>query len=120
VNRLADASQLKAPMFTLTLQRDDPTNQSSNAGVMTLGGLPSGISNNSLTWVPVTHYPTNVSLFSQFQNFQPSQMLVDAVMQIIPSTPFIWEVPIDGLFINGQLQQNSSNLEFPLTALFDS
>jgi hypothetical protein len=111
-------------MYTLTLQRDYPTAQGSNAGVITLGGLPSGISNDSLTWVPVKKYPTNVSLFS---GFDAPSTLVDAVMRILPSTPYLWEIPIDGLFINGQLQRNSSvNPEITnipgngLTALFDS
>jgi len=114
-------------MYTLTLQRDYPTVQGSNVGVMTLGGLPSAILNNSLTWVPVKNYPTNVSLFSMFDTFQSPSTLVDAVMKILPSTPNLWEIPIDGLFVNGQLQQNSSvNPEITnipgngLTALFDS
>jgi hypothetical protein len=118
---------LREPMYTLTMQREEPTMEGSNAGVMTLGGLPSGISNDSLTWVPVKSYPTNISLFASFRTVQMPSTLVDEVTKILAATPFLWEVVIDGLFINGQLQQNSSVAPEitnasgnGLTALFDS
>ena len=114
-------------MYTLTLQRTVPTTEGSNAGVMTLGGLPSGISNDSLTWVPVKTYPVSVSLFSGLNSSRISSTLVDKVSQILPRTSYQWEVVVDGLYINGKLQHNSSvdpNItDMPgngLTALFDS
>lgn len=109
-------------MFTLSFQREDPTSAGSNAGVMTIGGLPSGISNASLTWVPVKEYPTSAAFFS---GLGISQSVINAATKILPSAPFAWEAVIDGLYVNGQLQANSSvnttlTKQVGLTALFDS
>lgn len=111
----------RAPMYTLSFQREDPTSVGSNAGVMTIGGLPSGISNDSLTWVPVKNYPASVL----FGDLGVDQAVVAAATKIFPSTPFLWEAVIDGFYVNGKLQANSSvdtNLtnQVGLTALFDS
>lgn len=117
-------------MYTLSLQREDPTPAGSNAGVMTIGGLPSGISNDSLTWVPVRQYPSQISVFSDqniiygvYQNLSAG-VVADAV-SIMPLAPLQWEVPIDGLYFNGQLLTNSSTNttltdQVGLTASFDS
>lgn len=115
-------------MYTLSLQRQDPTPVGSNAGVITIGGLPSGISNDSLTWVPVRQYPSQISVFSSqnigvYQNLSAGAV-ADAV-NIMPLAPLQWEVPIDGLYLNGQLLTNSSTNttltdQVGLTALFDS
>lgn len=106
-------------MYTLSLQREDPTSVGSNAGVMTIGGLPSGISNDSLTWVPVKQYPITVSLFGGLSTaIDPT--LVSEAEKILPTTPYVWEAVIDGLYVNGNLQKDSSGSEGGLSALFDS
>lgn len=140
--RLANAGQLKcvgtvflrasmlmvylyrAPMYTLSMQREIPTSDGSNAGVMTLGGLPSGISNDSLTWVPVKTYPGSLAVLGNY-NGQISPSIANDIDQILPSAPYIWEAAIDGLYIEGQLQENSSvnktiTNQYGLNGLFDS
>ncbi|KZP16293.1 acid protease [Athelia psychrophila] len=106
--RLSDAQALttppSAPMYTLSLQREDPTSAGSNAGVMTIGGLPSGISNASLTWVPVQPYAISTALFGGLQTPIDPAVLKEAEA-LMPTTPMLWEAAIDGL---------------GLTALFDS
>lgn len=46
--RLAQTGRLRNPGFSMTLQRFADL-ESSNAGLLTIGGLPSGISNDSMT-----------------------------------------------------------------------
>lgn len=107
-------------MYTLSLQREDPTSTGSNAGVMTIGGLPSGISNSSLTWVPVQPYDTSVALFGNLQSLQdldPTGSLVAAAQKIMPTTPMLWEAAIDGVYIDGKRLSDETE---GLTALFDS
>ena len=55
LSRLVAAHSLAAPMFTVTLQRDT-VDISGNVGLLSIGGLPSGVQNDSLTWVPVRAY----------------------------------------------------------------
>lgn len=43
------------PMFTVTLQRDT-VEVGGNAGILSIGELPGGVKNESLTWVPVRTY----------------------------------------------------------------
>ncbi|KAF7966863.1 hypothetical protein HWV62_36697 [Athelia sp. TMB] len=122
---LASAGKLKAPMYTLSLQREDPTSADSNAGVMTIGGLPSGISNDSLTWVPVQPYSIDISLFGGLQTPIDATVIAEA-LKIMPTSPMVWEAPIDGVYVNGQLLKDSTaksgrRATNPgLTALFDS
>ncbi|KAH9991300.1 aspartic peptidase domain-containing protein [Russula vinacea] len=54
LSRLAMSGALEQPMFSVTLQRDIIDVSGSN-GALTVGRLPDGIDNSSLTWVPV--YP---------------------------------------------------------------
>lgn len=42
-------------MFTVTLQRDT-VDIGGNVGMLSIGELPEGISNESVTWVPVRTY----------------------------------------------------------------
>ena len=42
-------------MFQVTLQRE-AVEIGGNVGQLTIGALPDGVSNNSLTWVPVRLY----------------------------------------------------------------
>ncbi|KAF7968544.1 hypothetical protein HWV62_30165 [Athelia sp. TMB] len=128
LNRLADSGKLKSPMYTLTLQREIPTSVGSNAGVLTIGGLPSGISNDSLTWVPVRQYDSSLVLSSNLAtpvNKPASPTLAKDIESIIPTLPFVWEAAIDGLYLEGTLLTNSSvnttfTNQYGLSALFDS
>jgi hypothetical protein len=110
-------------MFTVSLQREEPTSEGSNAGVLTIGGLPPGISNESLTWVPVKKYDTKVVLSRGFgfNNVTVPSSLLNNVTEKMPTMFYRWEVPIDGMYVNGQLLQNSSGTPGgKLTALFDT
>lgn len=115
-------------MYTLTLQREIPTSVGSNAGVLTIGGLPSGISNDSLTWVPVRQYDSSLVLSSNLAtpvNKPASPTLAKDIESIIPTLPFVWEAAIDGLYLEGTLLTNSSvnttfTNQYGLSALFDS
>lgn len=104
-------------MYTLTLQREEPTDVDSNIGVMTIGGLPSGVSNDSLTWIPVNPYPINDAVFANIASSISAEVQAE-VAKLMPTVPFRWEAVIDGFFVNGQLASNSSGGK-PI-ALFDS
>lgn len=54
LSRMAMSGELEQPMFTITLQRD--TVEIDGQGVVTVGKLPDGVDNSSLTWVPVRLY----------------------------------------------------------------
>ncbi|KAI0748391.1 aspartic peptidase domain-containing protein [Daedaleopsis nitida] len=54
VPRLAATGAIEQPMFAITLQRD--TIDVSGTGKFTIGQLPAGIDNSSITWVPVHRY----------------------------------------------------------------
>lgn len=49
VARMSFGGLLKQPLFTITLQRDT-VDIGGNAGLLSLGELPPGVSNSSLTW----------------------------------------------------------------------
>jgi hypothetical protein len=55
IARLAVTNVLGLPMFTVTLQRDT-VEVGGNVGLLSLGELPHGIKNESMTWVPVRLY----------------------------------------------------------------
>lgn len=102
----------------MTLQREEPTSEGSNEGVLTLGGLPSGIANSSLTWVPVKLYPIEIAIAGHFTNFTLPTSIMNEVSKKLPAVPLRIEVPIDSLYVNGQMLLNSS--EGNITALLDS
>jgi len=52
--RMSLTGELEMPMFTIMLQRD--TIDISGQGMLTVGKLPDGIDNSSLTWMPVRLY----------------------------------------------------------------
>ena len=54
--RFVTAAQLTLPMYTLTLQRDS-IQVGGNVGMLSIGEMPSGVSEDSLTWVPIRAYP---------------------------------------------------------------
>ena len=54
--RFVTAAQLTSPMYTLTLQRDT-IQVGGNVGMLSIGEMPSAVSEDSLTWVPIRPYP---------------------------------------------------------------
>ncbi|KAI9464918.1 acid protease [Lactarius psammicola] len=89
LSRLAMSGALEQPMFAVMLQRDT-IDVSKNNGALTIGKLPDGIDNSSLTWVPVRLYkPEDGGLNPP--TFAPSEIY-----------PFRWEVPLDGVMLDGQ------------------
>jgi hypothetical protein len=110
-------------MYTVSLQREEPTSEGSNAGVLTLGGLPPGIPHDSLIWVPVQRYPSAIALFRTFDvlNVTVPSSLVDEVSKLLPQFTYRWQIPIDGMSVNGHLLPNSSGIPgSQLSALFDT
>ena len=57
IPRLVAQGTLTYPMFTITLQWH-LVDVGRNMGIISLGKLPSGVNNNSLTWVKVRGYTT--------------------------------------------------------------
>jgi phytepsin len=55
IARLASLGGLALPMFVIALQRDT-VEIGGNEGMLSIGGLPPGVQNESLTWVPVRKY----------------------------------------------------------------
>ncbi|KIJ56094.1 hypothetical protein M422DRAFT_239298 [Sphaerobolus stellatus SS14] len=93
---------------TITLQRDS-FGLGGNIRQLTIGKLPEGVSNNSLTWVPVR-------LYSQEQGGIPSS-------SNSPNEhyPLFWEVPIDEVILNRQtLPKPNLNDSIGYTALINS
>lgn len=104
LSRLAYDGSLDRPGFSLSLERlTEPT--LSNAGVLTLGGLPSGIQESSLTWAQVYKFPPEVMLPSDVAPY---------------AQPFSakWEIEVDGVTINGQQVGSFGN--GPVYGLVDS
>ncbi|KAN0127433.1 aspartic peptidase [Lactarius tabidus] len=109
LSRLAMTGALEQPMFTIMLQRDT-IDVSGNDGAFTIGKLPDGIDNSSLTWVPVRLYdPEDGGLNPP--TFAPGEIY-----------PFRWEVPINGVMLDG-VQLPASKLTgstSTLSALIDT
>ncbi|GJJ10881.1 hypothetical protein Clacol_005109 [Clathrus columnatus] len=97
-------SALVSPEFTLTLQREK-FDIGDNNGLLSMGELPPGVSNDSFTWVPVRRYThAEGGLAAGNETF-----------------PVQWEVPIDDVFIDGQrLPQSNLTPNISLTGLVDS
>jgi hypothetical protein len=55
LGRLVATGGISVPMFTVALQRDT-VDVGGNAGLLSIGELPGGVKNESLTWVPVRTY----------------------------------------------------------------
>ncbi|KAK7051989.1 peptidase A1 domain-containing protein [Favolaschia claudopus] len=100
VTRMVTTNSLAAPMFAITLQRNS-VDIGGNAGMLSLGELPSGTQNSSLTWAPVRRYPNAL----QAPADSPDEMY-----------PIAWEVFIDDVFLDG-VRLPRSNLSSPKIAL---
>ncbi|TBU39877.1 acid protease [Dichomitus squalens] len=111
IPRLILAGVLDQPLFTITLQRDEL--DVSGTGQLTIGQLPSGIDNSSLTWVPVRLYLESEG------GMTPPSFASNEVY------PLRWEIPLDGVFLDGvklaDSAQNASGISKPsLSALIDT
>ncbi|KAL1740991.1 aspartic peptidase domain-containing protein [Schizophyllum fasciatum] len=89
VARLAANGMLQDPMFAVTLQRDtiDP---GGSVGMLSLGELPSGVSNESLTWLPLRTYAPEQGGLGPPSN-SPNE-----------SYPFTWEILLDAVYLDGE------------------
>ncbi|PPQ64155.1 hypothetical protein CVT24_008790 [Panaeolus cyanescens] len=88
IPRMAMTGALQSPMFSITLQRN--TIDLSGEGLLTVGKLPDGIDNTSLTWVPVRLYRPEEG------GMVPPTYAPDEVY------PYRWEIDIEGVFIDGK------------------
>ncbi|KAG7445536.1 acid protease [Guyanagaster necrorhizus] len=89
LSRVAMTTSLQAPMFTISLQRDTIDIGGGN-GTLTIGKLPDGVDNSSLTWVPVRLYSSSEGGLTP-PSFAPNEVY-----------PFRWEVDLDGVYLDGQ------------------
>ncbi|KAJ7879107.1 aspartic peptidase domain-containing protein [Mycena leptocephala] len=87
ISRIAQSGALQMPMFTISLQRS--TIDISGTGALTLGTLPDGVDNSSLTWVPVRLYSAAEG------GINPPTFAPDEVY------PLRWEIDLDGVFLDG-------------------
>ncbi|KAJ7187754.1 aspartic peptidase domain-containing protein [Mycena filopes] len=87
IARIAQSGALKMPMFTISLQRS--TIDISGKGALTLGTLPDGVDNSSLTWVPVRLYSAAEGGLAA-PTFAPNEQY-----------PLRWEIDLDGVFLDG-------------------
>lgn len=95
LSRISMTNQLEDDIFSIYLQRSE-IDVGVNNGTLTIGKLPDGIDESSLTWVPVRLYaPADGGLNPP--SFAPNEIY-----------PFRWEVPIDGVYLDGQLLPNST------------
>ncbi|KAI1794363.1 acid protease [Ganoderma leucocontextum] len=111
VPRLILAGVLDQPLFTITLQRDQI--DISGTGQLTVGQLPDGVDNSSLTWVPVRLYSSSEGGLSA-PSFASSE-----------TYPLRWEIPLDGVYLDGEkladTTEKANGISQPsLSALIDT
>lgn len=100
IRRLASQGYLKTPSFSTSLRRlSDP--ETSNAGVVTLGGLPSHIDACELTYIPL-HLP-----------LLAGWSFADQVGPL----PVAWTIPVEGMTLNGRPFGNLSSVETSIALL---
>lgn len=109
LGRLVLSGSLASPQYTVTVQRDT-VQIGGNAGVLTLGGLPSGVKNESLTWVPVR-------LYTSEEGGIPGP--TEAPNEVYPLN---WEIPIDDVYLDGNKLPRSSLVpsNISISALLDT
>ncbi|KAF9456223.1 aspartic peptidase domain-containing protein [Collybia nuda] len=109
LGRLISTGNISTPMFAVTLQRDT-VDVGGNAGMLSIGALPGGVKNESLTWVPVRTY-------SAAEHGLPPPP--DSPNERYPLT---WEVFIDDVYLDGQKLPRStlSSPSIALSALVDT
>ncbi|THH20596.1 hypothetical protein EW146_g805 [Bondarzewia mesenterica] len=109
LSRLAMSGRLEQPMFTIALQRDTIDVGGQN-GALTVGKLPNGVANSSLTWVPVRLYtPAEGGLNPP--SFAPNEVYVLRSSQVKyryssfcheQVYPLRWEILLDAVYLDGQ------------------
>ncbi|PPQ80138.1 LOW QUALITY PROTEIN: hypothetical protein CVT25_001437 [Psilocybe cyanescens] len=107
--RLIANSVLEQPMFSVTLQRDN-IDIGGNVGMLSIGELPDGVSNDNLTWVPLRLYTNSEGGLPAPPN-SPEEVY-----------PITWEVILDGVYFDGELLPLStlSDSSIQLSALIDT
>ncbi|TDL16844.1 acid protease [Rickenella mellea] len=107
--RMAATDVLAEPMFSISLQRSTIAPSSGQQGQLTLGGLPTGVSSDSMTWVPV-------KLYTSKEGGLDSGGRVGGEWY-----PLRWEIPLDAVFFDGrQLPRSSNSNSTQVTALIDT
>ncbi|KAG6910344.1 hypothetical protein DXG01_011413 [Tephrocybe rancida] len=101
--RLAATKALSLPQFTITLQRD-AVQVGGNNGLLSIGELPAGVTNDSLTWVPLRAYTVD-------EGGLPAPP--DSPKEAYPIT---WEVYMDDVYLDG-VKLPKSTLSSPTIAL---
>ncbi|KAF5315415.1 hypothetical protein D9619_007345 [Psilocybe cf. subviscida] len=96
VPRLAMHGLLQEPMFAISLDRD--TTQIGGHGTLSLGKIPDGVDDGSLTWIPVRLYSAEDGGMPP-PSFAPNQLY-----------PFRWEIELDGVFLDGERLSDSAIL----------
>ncbi|KAL1950468.1 hypothetical protein VTO73DRAFT_5592 [Trametes versicolor] len=94
VPRLILADEIDDPLFAITLQRD--TIDVSGEGQITIGQLPDGVDNSSITWVPVRLYDSADGGLDA-PSFAPNEVY-----------PLRWEVEIDAVYLDGKKLADST------------
>ncbi|KAJ3932661.1 MAG: aspartic peptidase domain-containing protein [Lentinula lateritia] len=93
--RIAATNTLENDVFSISLQRSEIDVGIDN-GTLTIGKLPDGVDNSSLTWVPVRLYSPSEGGLS------PPTFASDEVY------PFRWEIDIDNVYLDGKVLANST------------
>ncbi|KAF9002527.1 aspartic peptidase domain-containing protein [Cyathus striatus] len=109
LSRLVATGALESPMFAVTLQRNT-IDIGGNVGQLSVGELPSGVKNDSLTWVPVRLYPMSMTGIAGPEDSPDEEY------------PIAWEVFIDDVFLDGVRlpRSNLSSSTIELSALVDT
>ncbi|KAK0471167.1 aspartic peptidase domain-containing protein [Armillaria novae-zelandiae] len=95
VTRLVANAELNAPMFTVTLQRNTIA-RGGNVGQLSIGELPAGVKNETLTWVPIRSYSSEEGGLAGPTD-SPNEKY-----------PINWEIFIDAVYLDGQKLNRSS------------
>ncbi|KAF8964327.1 aspartic peptidase domain-containing protein [Flammula alnicola] len=96
LSRIVMAGALENPIFSVSLQRNAVDTEIGGNGLFTVGKLPEGISDSSLTWVPVRLYTAEDGGVGA-PSFAPDEVY-----------PYHWEIDIDGVFLDGQRLPDST------------
>jgi hypothetical protein len=96
LSRIAMTNQLEDDVFAIYLQRNEIEDNGPGNGTLTIGKLPDGVDNSSLTWVPVRLYNPSEGGITP-PTFAPNEVY-----------PSRWEIDIDGVYLDGKLLPNSS------------
>ncbi|KAH9851796.1 acid protease [Lenzites betulinus] len=94
ISRLILGDEIDDPLFAITLQRD--TIDVSGEGQITIGQLPDGVDNSTITWVPVRLY-NSVDGGLDPPSFAPNEVY-----------PLRWEVDIDAVYLDGKKLPDST------------